>query len=111
MSLDTPTDGRVTIAVLGAQLDNLTDVVLKTDANVDIMRREQSEMRQEAAVNEERWRNHDKAQKAAIEAHDKANSRQWKTHGNEHARENRIITALAGGFSAVSGFISAMINR
>ena len=111
MSPDTPTNGRVTIAVVGTKVDGLVELVTRTNVSVDNMRREQGEMRAEMAVNEERWRNHDRAQKATTEARDKAEAQLWEAHGNVHARENRIITALAGGFSTVSGFISAMINR
>ena len=106
-----PTNGRVTIAVVGNKVDNLTAIVKTTAATVDNMRRELGQQRQVAAVNEERWRNHDAARKAAIEAHDKADVQLWETHGKEHARENRIITVIAGGFSAASGFISAMFSR
>lgn len=90
------TNGRVTIAVVGNKVDNLTAIVLKTNATVDDMRQELGEMRQTMAVNEERWRNHDKAHKSYDFA-----------HTSLHKRERSVIGTLILIANGVSGSLSA----
>ena len=104
MSQDTPpTNSRVPIAILGTKVDTLTEVVLKTNANVDTMRREQSEMRQEMAVNEERWRNHG----AVHKGHGKAHEADAITHAELHKRERGIVGTVILVATTVSGSVSA----
>lgn len=106
--MSTPsTNGRVPIAVLGTKVDNLTTVVLQTNANVDIMRREQGEMRQMMAVNEERWRNHDRARVEAKKAHDKAQKEATDAHEKRHGRERGIVGTVILVANAVSGSLAA----
>ena len=107
MSPDTPTNGRVTIAVVGTKVDNLTAIVLSTNANVDNMRREQGEMRQMMAVNEERWRNHDKSRVEAKTAHDKAQTEAAEAHEKRHGRERGIVGSVILVATTVSGSVSA----
>ena len=101
-----PTNGRVTIAVLGTKVDGLTKVVLQTDANVDSLRREQAEMRQMIAVNEERWRNHGVVHKGHGKAHEAAAI----THAELHKRERGVFSGVILLATTISGTASAWWN-
>ena len=103
MSQDTPTNGRVTIAVVGTKVDNLTAIMLQTNANVDNVRRELGEQRQVAAVNEERWRNHAAAHQKRIATREK----EVTTHADLHKRERGVIGSLIFIATTVSGSVSA----
>ena len=81
--------------------------MLNTNRTVDNMRRELGEMRQVAAVNEERWRNHDTAQRAAIAAHDKAQKEAAEAHEKRHQREYGIVGTVVLIANAVSGSVAA----
>lgn len=107
MPPDTPTNGRVTIAVVGIKVDGLTELVKQTNVSVDNMRREQGEMRAEMAVNEERWRNHDRALAEAKETHDQAQVEAAKTHEKLHQRERGVVGTLILVATTVSGSVSA----
>ena len=107
MPPDAPTNGRVTIAIVGTKVDGLVELVTRTNVSVDNMRREQGEMRAEAAVNEERWRNHDRALAEAKEAHDTAQKEAAEAHEKRHNRERGIVGTVILVATTVSGSVSA----
>ena len=94
MSLDT-LNGHA-IAVIATKVDHLTEIAQSTKATVDDMRQELGTMRQVAAVNEERWRNHDKAHKSDDFA-----------HTSLHKRERSVVGTLILIANGVSGSLSA----
>ena len=84
---DTP-NGRVTIAVLGSKLDSLIAAQLQTNAKVEEIRRTQNDMRQDLAVNHERWENHQ----------------------DLHTRERGILGTLSAIFSAIAAAVAVWIK-
>lgn len=95
MSQNRPTNGRIDSAVLNNKLDNLTTVVLQTNARVEDIRTEQGEMRKDLAVYEERWINHRK---------------EHKSHDDLHKRERGIFSGVILLASSISGTVAAWWN-
>ena len=89
-------NGRVTIAVLGQKLDSMAAVLVQTNATLADVRREVGELRQEIAVNNERWTNH-------REQHGK----DAKAHAELHRRERGVLGTLILVATGVSGTVSA----
>lgn len=96
---ETPTNGRVDSAVLNNKLDNLTTVVLQTNARVEDIRIELGGMRQDLAVNEERWINHRKEHGNYAQGHD-----------DLHKRERGIFSGVILLASSISGTVAAWWN-
>ena len=99
MSQDTPTNGRVTNAVLLTRFDHMADLQLVMTAALEDIRQKQGEILQAGAVNEERWRNHDKAQGQYVAVHEKL-----------HQRERGVLGTLILVATGVSGSVSAWWN-
>lgn len=81
-------NGRVTIAVLGNKLDSVLATQILTNANVADMRHEMSLLRQDLAVNQERWQN----------------------HKDLHKRERTLLATLSAALSTAGAVISVWWN-
>lgn len=94
-----PTNGRVDSAVLNTKLDNLTTVVMQTNARVEDVRTEQGEMRKDLAVYQERWVNHRTEHEKYAKGHD-----------DLHKRERGIFGGVILVATTISGTVSAWWN-